>query len=307
MIDGELMDTKECTQCNQVKPLINFGICNKSTGGRQPKCKDCRRNYYNANKKHIIQKSKKNYYEKHEDNKLKRKVYYKDNRVEIREKQKKKYFLNRDKITTARKIEYLQNRERILEQHRLYRLRNLEKIREYDRNRYLLRKEERASYHKKYYDKNRLKFRLYAKKRKKYVRFLPFTLIPKEWSEIEKHFQGLCALSENDLDLNMEHFIPVVWGHGGTYIGNVYPLYWSINRSKSDTNPFVWIERTKVKSTIDTHKWNELILYLASQNKLTVDEFKDFVFWCETNKRSVEEIVIDERPSIDIWKSHINN
>ncbi|MGE8080048.1 hypothetical protein [Peribacillus loiseleuriae] len=305
IIDEEKVEAKECTQCGLIKPLDSYGFCRKSSGGRQPKCKECRKNYYNMNQEYIIKKSRKHYYAKHGENKLKRQEYYRINREEIRREQRKWYYLNKEEIAANSKIKYLKKREQILEKCRLYRLRNLEKIREYDRNRYPLRKKERESYNKEYYRRNKQKFTFNAKKRKKYVRALPFTLTPENWLMIERIFHNSCALSEHTSDLNIEHFIPVVWGHGGTYVGNVYPLYWAINRSKSDTNPFVWIEREDVKSLVNLNKWNELISYLANQNDLTVDELKDFVYWCEKNKRSVEDIKKDPRPSIEIWKSLI--
>lgn len=303
IIDGETVDAKECTKCGLIKPLESYGFSSKSSGGRQPKCKECRQDYYYINQEQIIEKSRKHYYAKHEENKLKKKQYYRINSEKINKQQLANYYLNKKKIAARRRIKYIENREQILGKCRLYRLLNIEKIREYDRNRYPLRKKEREQYNRKYYRNNKQNFIFRAKKRKKYVRALPFTITPESWSEIESFFHNSCALSEQTSDLNIEHFIPVAWGHGGTYIGNVYPLHWAINRSKGDTNPFVWIERKDVKSLVDLNKWNELISYLANQNNLTVNEFENFTYWCEKNIRSVEEIKNDPRPSIEIWKS----
>ena len=84
----------------------------------------------------------------------------------------------------------------------------------------------------------------------------------------QQDFQLSCALSMNTSDLNLEHFIPASWGHGGTYQGNVYPAHWRINRSKSTTNPFVWIERKDVK------KFGRCANAATSGNKSFVQEPK---------------------------------
>lgn len=303
IIDGETIEAKECTNCGLIKPLDSYGFCSKSSGGRQPKCKECRKLYYNANQEHIREKSKRSYFANHEENKLKRKEYYNINIEKIKKQRQKSYRLNKEEINAKGRLRYIENKAHILKQQQLYRLSNIEKIREYDRKRYSLRKKERESYNKEYYRDNKHKFLIYSKKRKKYVKLLPFTMTSESWSQIERDFHNSCALTKHTFDLNMEHFIPVEWGHGGTYIGNVYPLYWSLNRSKSNTNPFVWIERGDVKSLVDWNKWDTLVSYLADQNNLTVDELKNFVFWCEKNKRNEKGINNDPRSSIEVWKS----
>jgi hypothetical protein len=79
--------------------LLN--LVRKSSGGRQPKCKDCRKEYYDTNREHIVKKSNNHYYAKHEENKNKRREYYNINRGEIIRKQKESYHLNRDNITAV--------------------------------------------------------------------------------------------------------------------------------------------------------------------------------------------------------------
>ena len=100
-----------------------------------------------------------------------------------------------------------------------------------------------------------------------------------------------------------EHFIPVSWGHGGTYMGNVYLLQDSLNFSKSNQNPFEWIKRKEIKKEVDMKSWKKLINYLASRNNLSVDEFKEYVYWCERNKRTAEQVKKDGNiSSKKLWR-----
>ncbi|MFD0048911.1 hypothetical protein ACFVHQ_06200 [Actinomycetes bacterium NPDC127524] len=301
--DGQAVEAKRCTVCNEVKPLEDFNIGKKSSGGRQPKCKECRNSYYANNDTHIKCKSKMNYYKNQENNKLKSRLYYSKHKDQIRLVRKKKYYSNHQENLLLKRRDYLKNREIILERQRLKRLENIEQLREQDRKRYIKRKEQRSIYHKKYYEVNKSNIKLNAKKSKKLLKSLPFTLTEQQWEQIQSDFNYGCALSEHHSDLNMEHFIPKSWGHGGTYVGNVYPVYWKINRSKSYTNPFVWIERNDVKELVDMDKWHRLINYLAEQNHLSIDEFRNFVNWCESNKRIGE--LEPNYFSIEVWGNNI--
>lgn len=299
--NGTLVKAKQCTSCKEIKPFEEFNLCKKSTGGRQPKCKECRRKYYLENHEQIKYKSSMYYFKNHESNKIKRKLYYLKNKTKIRMKQKELYYLTQEKNILANRKYYQLNKDAILKRGRERRLEKLEYFRKLDRKRYINRKEQRAIYHKKYYVQNKDKIKLSVKKRKNFINKLQFTLTKEQWTKIQGDFNYGCALSEYSSKLNMEHFIPVSWGQGGTYMGNVYPVHWKINRSKSDMNPFVWIERDDVKEFVDIEKWHQLIYYLAEQNKLTISEFRDFVYWCENNKRDGKSK--SNHSSIEEWKS----
>ncbi|MFT9488292.1 MAG: hypothetical protein ACH0QD_13140 [Tepidibacillus sp.] len=56
------------------------------------------------------------------------------------------------------------------------------------------------------------------------------------WRQIKEEFDNRCAYSMS-FHLSMDHFIPQSIGHGGTYVGNVYPLDPRLNSSKGDKNP----------------------------------------------------------------------
>lgn len=136
-------------------------------------------------------------------------------------------------------------------------------------------------------------------KRKQLEKALPREFNGKLWVSIVERFGGHCALTDSKY-FTVDHFIPVAWGHGGLTISNVYPLDAELNKSKSDKNPFVWYEENR--DQIEEERWNELVFYIAIQNDLTVEEFREYVFWCEYNKRTIEDIKADPKPSIDIWR-----
>lgn len=181
-------------------------------------------------------------------------------------------------------------------------------------------KKTKTDYHKslkkKYYEENKEKVKMYKKdwdrkntekhvvynsNRRAYKNNLINTLTDKDVKRLEVTFSKKCFLSGKD-DTHLEHFIPLSWGHGGTYVGNVYFLWKNLNFSKSNKNPFEWIKEKEVANKIDIDKWYKLIKILAEQNNLTVEEFREFVYWCDKNRRSPESITNEN--SIDLWKNN---
>ncbi|WP_221930194.1 hypothetical protein [Melghirimyces algeriensis] len=132
---------------------------------------------------------------------------------------------------------------------------------------------------------------------------LSYDLTAADWYGIRyEKFNDCCALSGVN-NISLDHFIALKTGHGGTVIGNVYPLCRLLNSSKGDMNPFEWVKRNGVRERIDIKRFNTLVEYLAEQNGLTVDEFRDFVYWAYENPRSLEEVQRDHRVnSIELWR-----
>lgn len=149
---------------------------------------------------------------------------------------------------------------------------------------------------------NLFKFRVRHIKETSVKMNLPIPMTDKELERIYEIFDEKCALSKS-ININCEHFIPVSWGHGGTYVGNVYLLSQSLNYSKGNLNPFKWIKRPNIKKTINQKEWKSLIKYLAAKNKMTMVEFEQYVYWCEKNKRTAEEVRRDGGiTSMELWK-----
>lgn len=140
----------------------------------------------------------------------------------------------------------------------------------------------------------------YDKIRNEISKYLPSTLSQKEIDELRQN--AVCPLSGDTEDLTMDHFIPVNWGHGGVYLGNIYFICRRLNGSKSNQNPFRWFRRISRNEEVNKKSWDNVVIQFAKEYGLNKKEFKDFVLWCENNQRSIEQLKIDNRPSIELWK-----
>lgn len=154
---------------------------------------------------------------------------------------------------------------------------------------------------KAYRERNLDKFRVKDANRWARKRLLIDTLTEDQYNEITSLFKNKCALSDGT-DLTMDHFIPLSTGHGGTYVGNVYPLESSLNYSKQHLNPFEWIKREDLQERIEKEKWRNLVEYLSGANGMTVGEYEKFVYWCFENPRTLEELSKDNTPSIELYR-----
>ena len=204
------------------------------------------------------------------------------------------YFLqynhnNSSRIKTSRQEYYIKNKLKINKRNR-----------EYRKNNWIETKHSIAKWHLAHPDS---KHRYYIERESR-AALLPCNLSTREYHEtVLSDFLNMCALTESTT-IHMEHFIPTAIGHGGTTIQNCYPLDGDLNASKHSSNPFEWVKRPDIQAQVDMAKWNKLISYLSQQNKLSVDEFKDYVYWCFDNPRSLEDLKRDNTPSIDLWRQY---
>lgn len=122
------MDTKECSLCNEHKPLEGFGWRNKAKGILRHDCKTCvsarKKEHYQQNKQAISARGK----AKYQANKApylerarKRRETHPD---EIKEQQKIYHLNNRERKSAYIKSYYQQNKAQIKEQQKGYRQEN---------------------------------------------------------------------------------------------------------------------------------------------------------------------------------------
>ena len=136
---------------------------------------------------------------------------------------------------------------------------------------------------------------------------LPHPKSSSEWNNVLKGFGGVCAITGKD-SFDLEHFIPLSCGHGGSCANNIYPMLSSLNSSKSSKNPFKWAE----KNLKGKHYENFLNVakHLAGLNGMTLKEYRKFVTWCIKNPRTVDQVKEDNErglTSIDLWKASLVN
>lgn len=148
------------------------------------------------------------------------------------------------------------------------------------------------------YNKNK------SQKRRAFLNELPHAMTAKQWNEVKSYFNNHCFLTGEVLsesNLSIEHVIPLCTGHGGHIVENVLPLDKSLNMSRQDKNIFEWFNtlgaREEMKRCFD-----EAIGYLAFMNDMKVDEYKEYIYYCDTYRRTIDEVKADRRPSIEIFK-----
>lgn len=132
---------------------------------------------------------------------------------------------------------------------------------------------------------------------------LPNELKSGEWESVLEQYGWRCALTGTAENVTMEHFIPLSWGHGGTFVGNVYPMNKDLNFDKYNFNPFEWIKDPSRAHLVEN--FNKVVANLAELNGLTVEEFRRFVYWCDANRRTAEQAEWATKlgiNSIDLWR-----
>jgi len=122
VLDKDMENLKKCTKCKKWKKTNCFGIEKRTKIGLQSRCKECinehsRKNWYDNHEKNLLRKKK--YRDNNRDtlNKDARIRYYsnlKENRIKSCEHQKKYYRNNFEKLKEKAKIYAKNNRDKIL-------------------------------------------------------------------------------------------------------------------------------------------------------------------------------------------------
>jgi len=121
-------------------------------------------------------------------------------------------------------------------------------------------------------------------------RGLPDTLKPYQYAITLEYFGNACALTGRAGNLEQEHAIPLSIGHGGTTFENCYPMANGLNQSKWKHNIFEWFEENRQRFELSQERFDNLIAWLASANAMTVEEYRNYVYWCHANPRDIDEI-----------------
>jgi hypothetical protein len=167
----------------------------------------------------------------------------------------------------------------------------------YKQGRYGKRAICKECYHKNYGDSEQK-----AKIKRKICINLNNTLTQEEKIRTLAHFNGKCALSEREENVEFDHFVPINWtevalefGIGGNTYENLLPLNTVLNTSKCSHNPFTWIIKAKQVYEIDELKWDKAVKYIAFKNNMSVDEYQYKVNECHKIVMEKEFVVFFER------------
>jgi hypothetical protein len=227
-VDGKPTKVKMCSKCLETKPLDDFYKKANGIGGKESRCKDCKKRYskeYENINQEKVRKRKRNYNAKHKEEKKKYNQEYYEN--------------NKEKIID----DYYNNKEKHSEYKKRYRKENKEKLLLKERKRYQEKRENILGYAKKYYAsekgkiakaKERHKRRSLKKKSYSFVNYKE-----NDWLECLSFFNHRCAYCGEESPLEKEHFIPLI--NGGEFtINNIIPACKSCNSSKNNKCFFDW-------------------------------------------------------------------
>jgi hypothetical protein len=165
-----------------------------------------------------------------------------------------------------------------------YRQRDIERNRTWHK----VNQEKASQKNHNYFINNREKALVRNHRRLATKKNLPSLLTTQNLTEIYNYFGG-CALT-GDKIIHLDHVIPLSVGRGGTIYGNVIPLRADLNISKSDNNIFEWFEANRQRFELSQERFDNLIAYLASANAMTIEEYRDHVYWCHANPRNIDEL-----------------
>lgn len=104
-------------------------------------------------------------------------------------------------------------------------------------------------------------------------------------------FDNECALTGKQGNIHMDHVLPVYIGHGGTTKNNMLPLSKCINASKGKKNIFEWYRVNGNKFKVCPDRFKRAMEYIADLNGMTVEEYKEYTYWCFDNPKTIEEVV----------------
>lgn len=137
----------------------------------------------------------------------------------------------------------------------------------------------RKEYRSQYYLENKEMFYERMIRRRVQIKEQPITIkSSNQLKYILKLQKGKCFLTGDSEDLQLEHFIPISIGHAGHTFRNCYYLAKTLNLSKNNLNPFEWI--LGQPKEIQDNFYNILVPTLAKRNRMAVEKYKQYVYWC---------------------------
>lgn len=284
IINNQEVVGKECTWCSRWKSLDEFHKSKTCAGGRQSKCKECKKTYSKSN---YIPSDRLTKLIHKEDGLLYKHCTKCNELLELESS-----FYNHkngvgNKRSECKMCESIRQAD--------YVLKNKEKIKELQSKRWHENKERERARKVKYDtpDKRKARYARWYKdnynkrlinnhRRTARKKLLPDTLTQEQVNKIMQKFKGSCALT-GEVNYHLDHVIPINVGHGGTVFENMIPLNATLNISKKDRNFFEWFNDNKQRFGLSQEKFDVVIEHLAKINKMSTKEYRDYVYWCHEN------------------------
>jgi hypothetical protein len=275
---------KECTKCDTWKPLEQFNTKSNGLGKKSSRCKSCDKIYREENRERFLEKGRE---------------YYKNNKQACADRRKIYYRKNSDRIKEYNRVRRVSlDKDEVRNYRRDYREKNLQRERERSRKHYEENRERYRQNTSLYYEKNKEAFILSARKRRHKEKLLNWEISDEHLNLILERFNNSCALT-GDKNFHLDHVIPLHLGHQGAHIGNIIPLRSDLNISKGVKNFFKWFNENKERYELNEDKFKQVIEWLAHNNEITEEEYKDYLYWCHENPFAEEDLLsTDESEAI---------
>lgn len=200
------------------------------------------------------------------------KKWREENPEKFKENQRKWKMNNPEKHKEAQKEWVNNNRERWRQKKREWQSKNPEKAREMCR---------------KWRENNPDK----VNNRKKRERYANNSVPLLDKSKVLKIYDYKCALSGSITDIEIDHVIPLATGHASNTFENIIPLSKNLNASKGDRNIFEWAIETHKRFNFDLSYFYEVMTEIASRVEMTLDEYREYVYWCFNNQVDSQKIL----------------
>jgi hypothetical protein len=252
--ENNVIVSKLCTKCNEVKTLDEFAENKDGLGNRRSKCLKCHNKVYASTKDYVVRKTKRVKLETRDGVSGKECTScgnwraledYANDRAGLGGKE--------SKCKKCRSNSGLKWRENNKE-------REAERIRNWIVN-------------------NPDKAALKKQRRRAREKGLSDTFSKEQMDETLKYFGG-CALTGDDTSIDWDHVVPLATGEVGTVFGNMIPLRSDLNKSKNDSNIFEWFASNKERFSLSQSNFDRLIEWLAEANDMTIEQYRTHVYKC---------------------------
>ena len=227
-----------CCTCKQEKPSEQFGKDRRRSNGCKSRCHVCQseydRQYRAVHRDELVVACKEYYWENHEKQKERGRTYYCENREPCLERAKR--WQSEHLSCHAEKMrEYRQQEpERYREIARRSYVRHRIKRNKHSRQYYLKNRDERLVYAAQYRAENAARILQWNRERKARQEGIEGVYTLAQWERLCSFFEGVCPACGKQVDLTIDHIIPVTWPEATNWIDNIQPLCLSCNCSKND-------------------------------------------------------------------------
>jgi len=252
--ENDVIVSKTCTKCNEIKTLDNFAENKEGLGNRRAKCLKCHNKVYASTKDYDVRKLTRVTLETREGVSGKEcTICGKWNSLE-------------DYAKDTRGLGGRESRCKAC-------------VAEFGRNLRENNKEREAERIRNWRKANPEKEALKKQRRRAREKNLPDNFTKEQMSATFNYFGG-CVLTGDGGSIDWDHAVPLATGEVGTIYGNMIPLRSDLNKSKNDSNIFEWFAVNKERFNLSQSKFDRLVEWLAEVNGMNIEQYRTYLYKC---------------------------